>query len=210
MPNNSSEGGIVHLFPLISVFVIAFVLVSSQIPVSRTHQNGTSSVQGVMSSSDSARMEKAKQANTEVARPDVKIASSNGQLAIVNKDTGALSRFPLTIDPLTRQLTVTTPAGSRIVTVLPEKAIANMLASHVMDDVISEKVNNELASVPRLVALETKNGVLGYRVRGVKKHKFLGFIPIKTSVEAFVSAENGQVVDTQTSLFGRILNRIAP
>lgn len=110
----------------------------------------------------------------------------------------------------TKELTVTTPAGSKVVTVLPQQAINNMLAAHVMTDVISEKADNELASIPNLVKLEVENGVLGYKVKGTKTHKLLGFIPIKTSVTAFVSAENGQVVTSTDSLLGRILNRIAP
>ena len=154
--------------------------------------------------------ETVKEVETELEKEDVKIATAPGQIAVVNKSVGALSTFPLSVNPTTRQLTVTTPAGSKVVAVLPEKAINNMLAAHIMDDVISEKVNNSLASVPEMVKLEIKNGVLGYQVKGTKNHKLLGLILIKTEVETFVSAENGQVVETSQSLLGRILNRIAP
>ncbi len=159
---------------------------------------------------DEAEDEAVKEIEKELEKEDVKIATAPGQMALVNKRIGALSNFPISIDPTTRQLTVTTPAGSKVVAVLPQKAIDNMLASKVMDDVVGEKVNNNLASIPDLVKLETENGVLGYKVKGTKTHKLLGFIPIKTKVEAFVSAENGQVVESSQSLLGRILNRIAP
>ena len=105
---------------------------------------------------------------------------------------------------------MTTPAGVKVVTVLPQQAIDNMLASKVMDDVLGEKVNNNLGGIPNLVKLETENGVLGCKVKGTKNHRLLGFISIKTGVEAFVSAENGQVVQSTDSLLGRILNRLAP
>lgn len=147
---------------------------------------------------------------TELEKKDVKIATAPGAFALVNKRVGALSAFPISVDPTTKQLTVTTPTGSKVVTVLPQKAIDNMLASKVMSDVVGQKVDNSLASVPDLVNLETENGVLGYKVKGTKTHKLLGFIPIKTDVQAFVSAENGEVVNSTTSLLGRILNRIAP
>ncbi len=150
------------------------------------------------------------QVEAELEREDVKIATAPGQIALVNKRIGALSNFPISIDPTTRQLTVTTPSGSKVVAVLPQKAIDNLLAAHVIDDVVGEKVNNNLGSVPDLVKLETENGVLVYKVKGTKTHKLLGFIPIKTGVEAFVSAENGQVVQSIDSLLGRILNRLAP
>lgn len=159
---------------------------------------------------DEAENEAVKEVEKELDKEDVKIATAPGQMALVNKRVGALSNFPISIDPTTRQLTVTTPSGSKVVAVLPQKAIDNMLASKVMDDVVGEKVNNNLASIPDLVKLETENGVLGYKVKGTKTHKLFGFIPIKTGVEAFVSAENGQVVESKESLLGRILNRIAP
>ncbi len=153
-------------------------------------------------------VEAIKEIEAELKKEDIKIATAPGQIALINKNVGALSNFPISIDPTTRQLTVTTPSGTKVVAVLPQQAIDNMLAAHVMDDVVSEKVNNDLASIPDLVKLETENGVLGYKVKGNKIHKLLGFIPIKTKVEAFVSAENGQVVQSTDSLLGRILNRL--
>lgn len=156
-----------------------------------------------------AENEAVKEITAELEKEDVKIATAPGQIALVNKRVGALSNFPISVDPTTRQLIVTTPAGTKVVAVLPQKAIDNMLASHVMDDVVSEKVNNSLGSIPDLVSLETKNGVLVYKVKGNKIHKLLGLIPIKTGVEAFVSAENGQVIESTDSLLGRILNRLA-
>lgn len=146
----------------------------------------------------------------ELEKEDVKVATAPGQIALVNKRAGALTNFPLSINPTTRQLTVTTPVGSKVVAVLPQKAIDNMLAAHVMDDVTSEKADNNLASIQDLVQMEVENGVLGYKIKGTKNHKLLGIIPFKTGVDAFVSAENGQVVQTQESLLAKILNRIAP
>lgn len=159
---------------------------------------------------DEAEDEAINQAEAELEDEGVKIATAPGRIALVNKRVGALSNFPISIDPTTRQLTVTTPAGSKVVAVLPQKAIDNMLAAKVMTDVVGEKADNELASIPSLVKLEEKNGILVYKVKGTKTHKLLGFIPIKTGVEAAVSAENGEVVESTDSLLGRILNRLAP
>lgn len=157
-----------------------------------------------------AENEAVREVEAELEKADLKIATAPGQIALVNKGVGALTNFPLSVDPTTRQLTVTTPKGVKVVTVLPQKAVDNMLAAHIMDDVVGEKVNNSLASIPNLVKLETRNGVLGFDIKGTKTHKLLGFIPIKTGVEAFVSAENGQVVETNESFLAKILNRIAP
>lgn len=198
------EQGFAHLLTLV-LGLAAVLVVASIIPVNRHYNDGKSEVAGVYlakgDASKSAMM---------VEKDDVKIATAGGQMVLVNKRVGALSNFPISIDPTTRQLTVTTPAGSKVVAVLPQKAIDNMLAAKVMTDVVGEKVDNELASIPSLVKLEEKNGILVYKVKGTKTHKLLGFIPIKTGVEAFVSAENGQVVESTDSLLGRILNRLAP
>lgn len=157
-----------------------------------------------------AEDEAVKEVAKELEKAEIKVATAPGQIALVNKGVGALFSFPLSVNPTTRQLSVTTPAGSKVVAVLPQQAINNMLAAHIIDEVVSEKVNNSLASLPELVKLEIKNGALVYQVKGTKTHRLLGVIPIKTGVEAFVSAENGQVVETSQSLLGRILNRLAP
>lgn len=229
MPNTLKEQGFTHLLAVLVFGFLAVLLTSSLIPINRHFNDGKSNVAGVYlakdgdsgssgassgssgpNSSKSGSSDEEVEIETELEKEDVKIATAPGQIAVVNKSVGALSTFPLSVNPTTRQLTVTTPAGSKVVAVLPEKAINNMLAAHIMDDVISEKVNNSLASVPEMVKLEIKNGVLGYQVKGTKNHKLLGLILIKTEVETFVSAENGQVVETSQSLLGRILNRIAP
>jgi len=201
------EQGFAHLLPLLGLAIISALVVSSIIPITRHYSDGKSNVAGVYLAKGETKV---KEVAAELEKEDVKIATAPGQVALVNKKVGALSNFPLSIDPTTRQLTVTTPAGSKVVAVLPQKAIDNMLAAHIMDDVISEKVSNSLASVPKMVRLEIENGVLGYKVKGTKTHKLLGFIPIKSKVETFVSAENGQVVESSQSFLGRILNRIAP
>lgn len=159
---------------------------------------------------DEAEDEAVKEVEAELEKDNLKIATAPGQIALVNKKVGALTNFPISVNPTTKELTVTTPEGSKVVTVLPQQAIDNLLTSRVMTEVESEKVDNSLASIEDLVSLETKEGVLVYKVKGIKTHRLLGFIPIKTQVEAFVSAENGAVTESTDSLLGRILNRIAP
>jgi len=199
------EQGIAHLLTVLVFGLLGLLFASSLMPISRHYNDGKSNVAGV----SVARGNKGVGSSMNVSGT-VKIATDAGQTAVVDQKVGALSSFPLSINPTTRELTVTTPAGSRVVAVLPQKAVDNMLAAHVMDFVTGEKVNNSLASIPDLVKLEIKNDILGYKIKGTKIHKLLGFIPVKTKVEAFVSAENGQVVETNQSLLGRILNKLAP
>jgi hypothetical protein len=200
---SNSQRGFTHLLAILVVAVGLFSIVSSFVPINRKYNDGKSDVAGVYTTSSAS-------AKAKMEKPEVKVASEGGQTAFVEKGVGALSTFPISINPKTNELTVTTPSGTKVVTVLPQKAVDNMLASKVMTDVVSEKADGNLGSIPSLVQLELKNGVLGYKIMGTKTHKLLGIIPIKTEVLAFVSAENGQVVDTTESFLGRLLNKIAP
>lgn len=139
-----------------------------------------------------------------------KITTDSGKPGFISNTDGAVSAFPLNLDPKTGSLSVTTPKGERVVAVMPDAAIDNMLASKVMSYVTSVKSEGELASTDKLVTLKELDDVLVYEIEGIREHKLLGLIPLKSKVKAYVSAENGTVVKTATSLLGRILNRIAP
>ena len=198
------EQGFAHLLIVLVVGLSVLVLVSSLIPINRYYNDGKSNVAGV-STTVGGNSDIGSSANSS----QIKISSDSGQTALVDKRVGALSTYPISVNPKTNEVTVNTPAGSKVVAVLPQKAVDNLLASKVMDYVVGEKVNNSLGSIPSLVKLETKNGVLGYKISGTRTCKVLGFIPLKTAVEAFVSAENGQVVESNQSLLGRILSKIS-
>lgn len=191
--SSAQEKGSTHLLAVLAVVAVAGVVAFSIVPVTRHYDYPASQVQGVsVPSTQSA-----------------KITSDSGKTAVVQRTGGAVSKFPLKIDPATNSLMVTTPAGTKTVTVLPEAAIANIKASRIMDDVDSEVTSGSLASVRELVQLEEKNGVLAYQINGQKKYKLFGFIPIRLAVSAFVSAESGQIVESQTSFLGKILNKLS-
>ncbi len=163
--------------------------------------------EGDMDYSDEKAM---KELEDELNELENEIASSEGQRAFYKNNAAAVSKFPLKIGSDSGRLIAKTGEGEKSVTVLPAHAIRNMLASGVMDYVDSEKMPGELASVKDVVKLEERDGVLGYEIEGDRKHSLLGIFDLKTRVKTFVSAENGEVVNTTQSFFGRILNRIAP
>lgn len=182
-----------HLLLPFVIIILAGLLVSANIPISRVYFDGKTGVLGA-----------------HTARGKLKIATDGGKVGFISKTDGAISAFPLKVDPATGGLSVTTPKGEKVVTVLPDAAITNMLASKVMSYVTSVPARGDLASTNKLVTLTQQDDVLVYEIDGVREYKLLGFIPAKSKVKAFVSAENGQVVKTAQSLLGRILNRIAP
>lgn len=193
MSRKTSEAGAIHLLPLVVVVIVAGLVVSANVPVSRFYLDGKNDVLG---------------AHTSNGVP--KVVTEKSEAGFISGTGGAISAFPLKVDQATGALSVTTPRGEKVVTVLPDAAIKNMLASNVMSYVTSVPAEGELASTDKLVKLVEKDDVLVYEVDGVREHKLLGFIPLKSKVKAFVSAENGQVVKTQQSFLGRILNRVAP
>jgi hypothetical protein len=61
-------------------------------------------------------------------------ANGNASLVIKNK-LAAQTNFPLRVNLETNELIVNTPKGSKVVTVLPDAAVANMLAANVLDQI---------------------------------------------------------------------------
>ena len=180
------------LIVLVAVFVVAF-FISANIPISREYLDGKSGVMG-----------------EHISKGSPRVIMDEGHRGFIVGTDGAITEFPLKVDQETGTLTVTTPAGEKEVTVLPDAAIKNMLAAKVMSYVTSVPTEGELASTEKLVRLIEQDNTLVYEIEGIKAYKLLGLIPVKVKVKAIVSAENGQVVRSETSLLGRILNRIAP
>jgi hypothetical protein len=63
----------------------------------------------------------------------VKLRGKDNAAYVIRNKIAAQSRFPLSVNLDTNELMVTTPKGTKIVTVLPDKAVANMLAANVLD-----------------------------------------------------------------------------
>lgn len=187
----------IRLMPKVLVVFVAVLatglLISANIPISRNHLDGNNNVLG-----------------TESAKIAPKVVTEGNRMGFISNTEGAISNFPLRIDKATNSLIVTTPSGEKTVTILPSAAIKNMLASKVMSFVVSASSSGELASTDKLVTLVEEAKMLVYEIDGVREYKLLGMIPLKSKVKAFVSAENGQVIKTEQSLLGRILNRLAP
>lgn len=70
------------------------------------------------------------------------VSTDSGQVTLKSQDNAALiirnklaaqTKFPLMVNLDTNELIVTTPKGQKIVTVLPDAAVANMLAANVLD-----------------------------------------------------------------------------
>ncbi len=76
-------------------------------------------------------------AEIEIEEPEdkttVKVRSVKNSYAVIRDKVAAKTNFPLMVNLETNELIVTTPAGQKTVTVLPDQAVENMLAANVID-----------------------------------------------------------------------------
>lgn len=131
----------------------------------------------------------------ELEKKDIKVATSSAGLVVTKNQTSATTNFPVSVDLATSQLQVTTPQGQQTLTVLPDQAVANILGNQI--------------STASEVELTLENNTLAYKIKGLKDKRLFGIIPVTTAVETTVSAQNGQTLNTQQSLFDRVISLLS-
>lgn len=121
-----------------------------------------------------------------------------------NADVETETEFPLSVDPTTKTLTVTTPSGVKTVTVLPNQAIANMLANHAVNEVETDPSTG----IKQIILTEVNNEPT-FEIKGRNNKHLFGVFPVSVPKTLFVSAQTGQVVQTDENLGGKILEVIS-
>ncbi|MBI4067625.1 hypothetical protein HY407_04530 [Candidatus Gottesmanbacteria bacterium] len=150
-----------------------------------------------------------------LAQSQIKVATGGAnKLLIARGTTGALTDFPLSIDLATNTLIVNTPAGQKEVAILPDQAVQNILAAGVISrlggqTIVNEVLNSNLTSVSDVIKLGESNGIPVYEIQGISDQKLLGFIPIPINKTTIVSAETGEILETEQPLIDRILDLVA-
>lgn len=104
---------------------------------------------------------------------------------------------PISVNPTTRELTITTPEGTKVVTTLPNQALQNL-------------VENGVLSTQSGINLTTDaNGNPVYEINGVRYEKLLGLFTIAIDKTGQVSAQNGQIVGVSQSPLSRFLDLLS-
>lgn len=146
----------------------------------------------------------------EKEEEDVKISLFEQGFLITRGALGAKTDFPVTVDLLTNELIIITPAGEKIVTVLPDRAVFNMLAANVINQVrglpFTEQVGAGLTLEDIVNLIATEEGVLAYEIPGVSNQKFLGFLPVGIFKTAVVSVETGELLQVKQPILLRLLD----
>lgn len=143
------------------------------------------------------------------------IPSLNNQLALTQNNIAALTNFPLSINIETKELIITTPAGQKIITVLPDEAVENLLNTGIInkiDNLTSENILSEDQINPftGIIKIETYDDKIVYKVKGEKTHRVFGIIPINAPVTAFVSTDSGLPIAKEQSLLTNFIDLLSP
>lgn len=132
---------------------------------------------------------------------DVKLATGEGKMVeIRHGETRAQTELPISVNVATRALTVTTPAGIKTVSVLPDAAVTNMKAG---------KFAGSVASGSGSVQIKMEGDRLIYEIETESRQKFLGLLPVKITGKVKVSAENGATLGQTEDFFNRLLDLLS-
>lgn len=141
--------------------------------------------------------------NEALEEEDIHVATTSGRgFRIRRGEFEAETRFPLSINPTTNQLTVTTPAGEKDVAVLPDQAVANLLRMKFIDKVASDSATGTSQNI----SLGLLNDEPTFQVKGLDDQKLLGFLPVSIQKISFVSAQTGQVIKIDETFLNRLLD----
>ncbi len=149
-----------------------------------------------------AENENIKKLNEELKNENIHVGSSSGGFTVKHGQVEAETHFPLSVNVATHELTVTTPAGIKTVTVLPDQAVQNLLSRNIFDRI---ETNEASPGAQKVELTEVENQPV-FAVKGLNDKRLLGFIPVSVRKTAFVSAQNGGVVRTDETPVNRLLD----
>lgn len=149
----------------------------------------------------------------ELEEDGIRLATESAQPGFVQDGRRVRTNFPLSVNAETGELIVSTPAGDKVVAVLPDVAIANMISAGVLTRVIFEQppAEESTSSAAEAGAIEliSVDDHPVYLITGVKSQEFLGLIPVNIRVKTVVSASDGQLLDVEQGILARALDLLS-
>lgn len=133
----------------------------------------------------------------------VEISSESGRQRIMKGGVAARSNFPLMVNSVTKELVINTPAGEKVVSVLPDVAVENLIEAGVFDQVDLTETSGELE-------LKILSDQAVYEIDGTKEYRIFSIIPVTRNVKSVVSAETGDLITTEKSLLTNIIDFLSP
>ncbi len=142
----------------------------------------------------------------------VKVTPTKDEKFVLQRgSTAATTKFPLSVDLATNQLTVETPSGQSKIVVLPDQAILNLLTNNVISKIDSESTNGEGmdSTTKQAITLNEEDGVPVYEVKGVSEQHLFWLIPVKIKKNVKVSTDTGEVVGEDASFLDRVTDLLS-
>ena len=150
--------------------------------------------------------------NKTIENLEMEVEAEDGDKVII-KQNGVKTKthFPVSVNPTTGIMTVTTPAGIKEVTILPKSAVERVLQTGILDNIEKESPTASSASSesPEVATLTDLNNEPVFEIKGFSQKKLLGILPVLFAKKVFVSAENGRIVKTDTTFFNSLLDIIS-
>lgn len=151
----------------------------------------------------------------ELEDDGIEISTSSGKPIVIKNHVAASTEFPLSIDVGTNQLILTTSEGQKVLTVLPDQAVQNLLATGIINSVNAIQASDisttsTLGPVDSVVQLKVRNSEPIYEIDGTKIFRLFAVIPVSQPVKAIVSAETGELVTKQQSFFTNVIDLLSP
>ena len=163
------------------------------------HQEGENEIQSKSDGLDKI--------NEALKDKDVKVSSTSGDgFSIESGQIHAETHFPLSVDPTTHTLTVTTPTGTKEVTVLPDQAVQNLLQHQILSTI---NQSSGSGTTTNTISLTQVNNQPVFAVPGQSDKKLLGLFPVSFDKTVFVSTQTGQVIQTQENFISKLLETLS-
>lgn len=140
--------------------------------------------------------------NQTLENEDLEISTNSGGFGLRHGQFEAQTHFPLSINPTTNELTVTTPAGTKVVAVLPDQAVNNLINQKFITVVASDSADTG-------ITLDTFDNQPAFQIHGKSLQKLFGLFPISIDKTAFVSAENGSVLSVNQSFLSKLFDLLS-
>lgn len=106
-------------------------------------------------------------------------------------------KTPLSVNPTTKELSVTTPAGVKMLTTLPAQAVQNLVSGGIISTQSAVQLTTDTSGNPI------------YEINGVKYERLLGLFTVAIDKTGQVSAQNGQVLAVNQSFLSKLLDYLS-
>src|SRR3990167_81589 len=163
----------------------------------------------------------------ELEDDDIEIATGSAQVGFIQKGHKVRTNFPLSVNPATGELFVTTPAGEKVVAILPDVAIQNMIRAGILTRVEGEPEPEASPSPEGTPSAQPPEGTTAasvagagieltqedneavYVISGVKDENFIWLIPVGIKLKAVVAVDDGNLLDIKQGFFSRLLDLLS-